>query len=204
MKYHGSGKGKETETGILCHTDYFTEMKLETDRYIFKALFELMEEAPFEAITVSMVCRQAQIGRKTFYRHFSCVPDVLDDFFRRRCMEYLQSCKPLKQYSLKQTGLDFFHFWQPYTGQLAVIQQSLGYGSITSRIFKYAVQVVEYRADTALSTFAMYSAGGLCVLLETWIMEGCLQPPEKIVEQLLRDLSHLQTPSSHSTANNRQ
>lgn len=43
------------------------------------ALLELLEEQPFEKITVASLCRQAEITRATFYLHFTDINAVLDE-----------------------------------------------------------------------------------------------------------------------------
>ena len=43
------------------------------------ALLELLEEQPFEKITVAALCRQAEITRATFYLHFQDINEVLDE-----------------------------------------------------------------------------------------------------------------------------
>ena len=51
--------------------------------YITEALFRLMEDNPYNEITVSDVARKAGVGRATFYRYFSSKEDVLRFFFDR-------------------------------------------------------------------------------------------------------------------------
>ena len=50
------------------------------------ALLELLEEQPFEKITVAALCRQAEITRATFYLHFSDINAVLDELLDEALM----------------------------------------------------------------------------------------------------------------------
>ena len=43
---------------------------IKTHKYLFEALFSLMKEKPFDAITVTDICKKAMIHRTTFYHHF--------------------------------------------------------------------------------------------------------------------------------------
>ena len=45
---------------------------------ISDALICLMRQKHFSRITVTEICREADIGRKTFYRHFELKEDVID------------------------------------------------------------------------------------------------------------------------------
>ncbi len=44
-----------------------------------KSLIELMGEEKFEDITISMLCKNAGISRKTFYMHYASLDDVITD-----------------------------------------------------------------------------------------------------------------------------
>lgn len=50
---------------------------VKTRRIIRGALFELMGEKPLAKITISEICARAEINRKTFYRHYRVVGDVI-------------------------------------------------------------------------------------------------------------------------------
>lgn len=41
-----------------------------THKFLFAALFELMEKMPFDEISVTDICQQAMVHRTTFYNHF--------------------------------------------------------------------------------------------------------------------------------------
>lgn len=48
---------------------------------IVEAFDALMLEQPFESISVTQVCRQARVSRKTFYNHFKDKHDVVGNIF---------------------------------------------------------------------------------------------------------------------------
>ena len=50
-----------------------------TRQAIRDTLLELMEEKPFSRITVTEVCKLAELNRGTFYLHYLDLDDVLDD-----------------------------------------------------------------------------------------------------------------------------
>lgn len=66
----------EEERKNLRKTDRRT---LYTRNAIKDALLEAMREKPFERITVTEVCRLAEITRATYYLHYQSLTDVLDD-----------------------------------------------------------------------------------------------------------------------------
>ncbi len=61
------------------------EMNKNDRRYAFThstlkdALLELLQTTDFNQITVSSLCRQAQVGRATFYTHYDNLTDVIEE-----------------------------------------------------------------------------------------------------------------------------
>ena len=51
-----------------------------TKSSIKDALLSLILEYDFNKITVKMITEKANIGRKTFYLHYGCIEDVIDDY----------------------------------------------------------------------------------------------------------------------------
>ena len=51
---------------------------IQSRRMIADALMALLRRKPYAAITVSELCQEAAIGRKTFYRNFDTKEDVID------------------------------------------------------------------------------------------------------------------------------
>ncbi len=52
---------------------------LMTKGMIKDALLALLQNTPYEKITVASLCRQAEITRATFYLHYNNIDDVLDE-----------------------------------------------------------------------------------------------------------------------------
>lgn len=55
---------------------------------IADALLSLMKRKPFQQITVTEICEEAAIGRKTFYRNFELKEDVLDFYMDHLCLAF--------------------------------------------------------------------------------------------------------------------
>lgn len=55
---------------------------------ISDALFNLMKRKPFQQITITEICEEAAIGRKTFYRNFELREDIIDFKLDLLCNDY--------------------------------------------------------------------------------------------------------------------
>ncbi len=156
----------------------YDRQKQRTDEFILKALFECLEKTSWQQLSVTMLCQQAQIGRKTFYRHFSSIHNVLEYWFVLRSEEYIRSVSALSGYEIQTIAREFFSFWQNYKEELSILQSaSVDY---TAFLFRCAADVIGSRMSSircanesdpayAGEYFILYSAGGFIALLENWI-----------------------------------
>ena len=59
---------------------YYTETK----NSISTALWQLLEQESLDNITITMICQEAHIGRRSFYRHFQNKRDVIAYGFKQK------------------------------------------------------------------------------------------------------------------------
>lgn len=59
---------------ILCHTEYSSQKKA----LLENSLLNLMAQTPYQDITVTDLCRDVNIPRRTFYHYFGSKEDVLE------------------------------------------------------------------------------------------------------------------------------
>ena len=61
---------------------------LRSQELICRAMCSLMAEFPFEEITITRICQEAGVGRKTFYRNYERKEDVLEQMIAYLRDEY--------------------------------------------------------------------------------------------------------------------
>lgn len=66
---------------------------VKTRRVIRNTLFELMSEKPLSKITISEICARAEINRKTFYRHYREIGDVITELENEILNEFSASMR---------------------------------------------------------------------------------------------------------------
>ena len=67
-----------------------TEKAALQQRKLEACLLSVMQDKPYSAITVSSLCEQTDLSRKTFYRLFESKQDVLDSLIDRTLREYIR------------------------------------------------------------------------------------------------------------------
>lgn len=60
---------------------------------IREAFLKLVSESSYDELTVSALCAQAQIGRKTFYTYYSSLDSLLEEILEEITREYLHAIK---------------------------------------------------------------------------------------------------------------
>ena len=58
--------------------------------WLMQAFFVLLARHPYEAITITQIADQAQLSRRTFYRHFTAKDELLQKYLKMLLDRYAQ------------------------------------------------------------------------------------------------------------------
>jgi len=157
------------------------------------ALVQLVQEKPFDAITVQEVLARAGVSRSTFYTHFSDKDDLLlsdaDEFFASmagrlaRCEESSERVAPVREF--------FAHVAEarPFLAALTASGKSddlwkLAQGHFARGIEQRLATLPRSRplgpAQRAAQSHAL--AGAMLSLLSWWLARGTPESPEELDE----------------------
>jgi AcrR family transcriptional regulator len=155
------------------------------------ALVELMQEKPFDSITVQDVLDRARVGRSTFYTHFSDKDDLLmsdaDEFFEGIAMalsvhgDKSDRVFPVKEFFMHISDAKQFVDALKSSGKmhenLELAQGHFARG--IERRFKELPKGASIpKSEQAIRAFA--NAGALISLLTWWIDRGMKETPEEM------------------------
>ena len=98
---------------------------------IYQAFEDLICEKDYSKITVTELARRAQINKKTFYRYYETLDDLLVELQARYADEYLQQIKDC-QYpqDLEKSVKTYFLFWPAQAKAYDRITTSVSYSGI--------------------------------------------------------------------------
>ena len=167
---------------------------VQSQNWIYASFMELLASISYHEITVSMICRNAGIDRRTFYRYFDNKDDVLNSCMDKVFREYVErlgrirSRKPLPYMRL------FFEFWHAEYHALlrALLRDRLLHAVFTDneRYLTEIARVVDAARGRKSNGFEIaYRAGGLMNVLSSWLANGCIETPDEmaaIVAKVLR------------------
>jgi len=81
-----------------------------TKKIIKDTFIELLEEKDLKKITVSEICKIADINRATFYRYYLDVYDLLDKIEEEFVTELKMASNDTDEYTIFSFSNDFYHF----------------------------------------------------------------------------------------------
>lgn len=157
------------------------QQKEQSRRWIAEALLQILEEKPFREITISEVAARADLSRRTFYRHFETLNDVVDYQLEILCNEFLDFCEEhmhRKGDVITVTEL-FFRFWAEHRSVLRVLNSSnraaLPQGEFLAKIYHRRVLELKVEENRQIHYMYQFVMGGLWNILLQWVAED--NPP---------------------------
>ena len=161
-------------------------------RWIENGLLELMQEQKFEDITVTALCLHLELSRRSFYRYFSDIEDVLDSLMHRTFQEMPPLTAPFGIGELTAS----YDFWLQRKPLLSALIRSQMHGKLTEYTLKYVDEEVLKKnltpdvLDLEIShEVNLFVVTGLASLLISWYLEGFRKTPEQMARIAYRMLT---------------
>lgn len=155
-------------------------------KLIFESFLDMLAVKPLSSISISEIAENANVDRRTFYRHFKSKNDVIRYYIRdvskkyenklfhyapnyiysnvRAIFETLLFMKETLLILHKQNLLDMF------ISEFNIILEKYQYKYAKSESLK--LENVDY--------YAAYERGGLTEIVKKWISENCVHSPDKM------------------------
>lgn len=163
-------------------------------RRISRSLFELMQNEPYQDISVSEICDHADVGRATYYRHFSSKRDVilyeLHEIFEER-PDNLPHSRPenhereLPTEELRIIFTAFLTILEKHKETLRILyQQQLDY-LLFKAVYRESVKdpTLSPALDSQLSK-AIHAASAFAII-DQWILNDFHVSPSELADLLL-------------------
>ena len=168
-----------------------TEKTAIRQRWIENGLLELMQEEKFEDITVTDLCRHLELSRRSFYRYFNDIEDVLDSLLNRLFQEMVISDSSLTIPEIEK-GYDFWF-------QHRHVLNAMAHSSLQSKIVQYALKYADEEVlkkhltadDLGMGLsreMNLFVISGMSSLLISWHADGFQKTPRQMAEIAYRML----------------
>lgn len=167
------------------------------------ALISLLKKKPFEYISVSEICKVAEVNRSTFYLHYENIGDLLEETTRyilNKFLSYFETDNQSVAYNLTDCNLhDLFFicdkYLTPYLTYVkehkevfsTVLSHNKTFGSETvykrmfENIFNPILDRFHYPPDTRQYVM-MYYLNGINAIIIEWMKNGCDKTTQEIAK----------------------
>lgn len=156
-----------------------------TKRMLKEGLMRLLKDKPLDKISITELCREAEINRTTFYRHYEWPRDVLTEMqtdFLAETLDHFQ--KPM-------TAGDTERFFICLADHAELVKLFFQYNSDTdwmalfTRIYtnfpaKQMMKVLQNIDEIHAELLFTYLAGGAYFLARKWIIEDMPVSPKEV------------------------
>lgn len=164
-----------------------------TKRALATALKALMEEMPFDKITVSDICEKCEMHRKSFYYHFKDKYDLVNwifdtEFIRLASNEY-DVLSYNKRWDFIEKYCEYFYENRNFYRKALKIQ---GQNSFIEHLREFIFPVLNSGLqivfqDDAVDDFTVnFTVDATLCAIERWMMDADCMPPEEFVYRLKR------------------
>jgi len=167
---------------------------LQSKERIVEALFDLLYVKPFPCITISEIAENAELDRRTFYRHFSTKEDIISHYVREASKQYEDVMKQAATFDNFLIAKAFFEVCESNKETLQILyKQNLlhlllpDFSVIFNECWKRFASLEELQQENSEYCLA-YHTGGFWNLLIKWLEEDCRNTSEQmgeIIENIL-------------------
>jgi len=174
-----------------------------TAKKMDKALISLLEEKSFEYITISEICKKANVNRSTFYLHYENMVDLLNEtarFLLDGFIAYFDDERKSIAQKLMGSTLDELNFisneyLHPYLtyikdnksvfSTVLLHSVSFGFNEIFQRLYDNIFNPILERYNYPVSDrkyAMMFYLNGITAVVTEWLKDGC----EKTISEVSR------------------
>lgn len=171
---------KAAEEKITLYRKCATEKSAVQQKKITESLLAMMQIKPYEEITVTQLCRNAEVSRRVFYYLFSNLDGALYALIDSKIFS--------EEIGGTVEALDFFRYWKKQKVFLDALQQNGMLSLLLERMLKRVLQE-DYEVYDWLHSRGwqennreriIFGFTGLMGLVCGWHYEGYKQDPEQL------------------------
>ena len=159
--------------------------------WIENGLLELMQQRRFEEITVTELCEMLSLSRRSFYRYFRDLEDVLDSALTHT---FQRMALPGRQPELEELRANY-EFW---LGQRTLLD-ALHRSGMTEKLFEYTMRFAapfvgenapdaSEKSDPLARETSLFAVCGSVALIISWYAGGFRESPEEMARIAYRIL----------------
>lgn len=159
---------------------------LQSKRMLMNGLIKLMETYDFSMITVTQICQESGLSRRTFYRLYNTREEIIDEYMSTLADEFIHMLAVASPRHYTEVAAVYFEFWKQHEIFLNLLKKNNMLeriyhisGEIAPAVFQKVKPDIELN-DMTRSYCLSYSLGGLNGMLIKWVDDGMKLSSEQI------------------------
>ena len=159
--------------------------RLESVKKIEKVFVEFLQTKEIDEISVSSICKSAEINRSTFYSNFVDIYDLADKIRKNLEADFSEMyINETEEKRISNGALKMFRhikenqrFYRTYF--------KLGYDNKHQILIYDKLQAQQYLDNKNIDYHIEFFRNGLNAIIKMWLTNGCKESPEEM-EEILR------------------
>jgi len=160
----------------------------QSKKWLTDSLLQLMEEKPYDAISIKEITDRAQLARRTYYRNFKSKDDIISQYCNSLCSQYVSMIQQGKDYSLSSVAKSFYSLWYEHKNFLALLRKNNilhivlnKFNEVLPKIYSNIVGDLSEYDSLEIQQYALLSsAGGFYNILSYSLAHDFDKKPEEI------------------------
>jgi AcrR family transcriptional regulator len=164
----------------------------QTHEWFQEALAQLLQQMPYQQITVSALANRAGLSRRTFYRHYVSIDQLLEELLGAEVAQLFKAIQKAHPKHFQEVVYAYFAYWQARLSFL----QSLAVNHLLPRLLTVLTQATN---DSLLALMFpqtepyiyAFAAGGIWNLMVAWLQAGAVDAPAVMAQKARLVAKHL-------------
>lgn len=169
---------------------------VQTENRIKYVFLNLLKEKDISRISVSEICKQAEIHRTTFYVHYKDVADLMEhlveEMYRQIIGMFKEEAKGMGTHGFRQ----LFELIQRHRAFFCVYMDTMGglnltYDKIPAELQENINRMIPGTRCASIEElfyYRIFFTEGLSAVIRSWLKRGCRESPEEMERIVMSDL----------------
>lgn len=170
----------------------------QSKKWLVEALFDLMKEKPYSAISVKEISDKAQLSRRTFYRNFNIKEDLLSEYINYLIEEYMKNIEKLNDLTIENTIITYFEFCSKHIEDLKLLKKNHLFYTVMEQLSLYMLDINKFKTEwhnfsnsVEEDYICRFNIGGLWNVLSKWVDNDKRESPSKMAKIILKAIGNL-------------
>lgn len=157
-----------------------------------EALGQLLQQTPYQQITVSALATRAGLSRRTFYRHYEIIDQVLTQLITAEVTQLFTTIKTARPRHFQEVVYVYFDYWQSHLKFLRSLETNHLLPQLLTALTDATNDslLAQMFPQTEPYIYA-FAAGGIWNMMVAWLRDGARDTPDVMGEKAMLVAKHL-------------